>query len=120
MESKNTEKKAARKGQPKGQWIRTEKRFAIYRRDHFRCCYCGADLLGAPGPEITLDHVTARELGGCNDASNLVTCCKKCNSSKQDKTMRAFLKYLRNRGVDTTTIPATVRKATKRALRWEE
>ena len=81
MESKRTDSK----WQPKGQWIRTEKRLAIYVRDSFRCCYCGADLRHAAPADITLDHLLPRSSGGTNEASNLVTACRSCNSSHQDR-----------------------------------
>ena len=73
-----------------GSWIRQEKRQAIYSRDGFTCAYCGADL-SERGEELTLDHVTARANGGHNDATNLVTACRSCNSSKQDMGLRRFI-----------------------------
>jgi len=106
--------------QPKGQWIRTTTRFAIYRRDSFRCVYCGADLFGAPGHEITLDHVEPRELGGTNATTNLVTACRACNCAKQDKTLRQWVRYLTRRGRDATMTSRNVRRATKRALVYGE
>jgi len=102
-----------------GQWIRTEKRFAIYRRDRFHCVYCGADLFDAPGQDITLDHVTPRELGGTNHETNLVTACRSCNCAKQDKTLRQWVRYLTRRGRDATKTSNRVRLAIKRALVWE-
>jgi 5-methylcytosine-specific restriction endonuclease McrA len=71
--------------QPSGQWIRTEKRLAIYIRDSFRCLYCGSDLRHAAPADITLDHLLPKSAGGANDATNLVTACRSCNSSRQDK-----------------------------------
>ena len=67
-------------------WIRPEKRMAIYIRDGFDCVYCrGVFPLGT---DLTLDHITPRSLGGSTDASNLVTCCLSCNSSRQDAELR--------------------------------
>ena len=67
-------------------WIRPEKRMAIYIRDGFDCVYCrGVVPLGT---DLTLDHITPRSLDGGNDASNLVTCCLSCNSSRQDAELR--------------------------------
>lgn len=37
-----------------------------------------------------LDHVIPRELGGSNDASNLVTCCDECNPKRGTKTPPTF------------------------------
>lgn len=72
-------------------WIRKDKRYGIYLRDGFVCCYCGKDLSSLPAKYRTLDHVVARENGGCNGAHNLVTCCAWCNSSKQDAPIEEFV-----------------------------
>ena len=74
-----------------GSWIRQEKRQAIYSRDDFTCAYCGVDLSGTDPANVTLDHVTARANGGHNAATNLVTCCRSCNSAKQDMGLRKFI-----------------------------
>lgn len=66
-------------------WIRPEKRLAIYIRDGFQCAYCGRDLKHATAAEVTLDHLLPRVAGGTNEATNLITACRACNSSRQDK-----------------------------------
>ena len=65
-------------------WIRPEKRLAIYIRDGVRCAYCGQDLRNAAPAEVTLDHLLPRIAGGDNQATNLITACRPCNSSRQD------------------------------------
>lgn len=95
-------------------WCRPSTRLAIYHRDGFCCAYCGATA--EEGAQLTLDHVLACELGGTNDASNLVTACLSCNSGKRDLTMRAWLAVLRDRGIDTSTMAARIRRQTARAL----
>lgn len=64
------------------QSLKPKDRFAILKRDKFRCRYCGAD-----GSEETLhvDHVHAVALGGTNHHLNLVTACAQCNRSKKDQ-----------------------------------
>lgn len=52
----------------------------VYRRDGFKCVYCGS------GANLTLDHVLPRSRGGDNSWENLVTCCRKCNAKKDDRT----------------------------------
>lgn len=52
----------------------------IYKRDGYACVYCGSDS------DLTLDHVTPRSRGGGNTWENLVTCCKPCNSRKDNRT----------------------------------
>lgn len=68
-----------------GKWIRPERRLALYIRDRFECLYCGRDLRNAPPKVATLDHLLPRIAGGTNEATNLVTACVSCNSSRQDK-----------------------------------
>ena len=65
-------------------WIRPAKRLAIYIRDGFSCGYCGRDLRRAAPAEVTLDHLMPRYSGGSNDATNLITACRSCNSSRQN------------------------------------
>lgn len=69
-------------------WIRQEKRLAIYLRDGMACAYCGA--AAENGASLQLDHVRSVERGGNNCASNLVTCCDRCNQSKGCRTLAAF------------------------------
>ncbi len=71
--------------QPEGQWIRREKRLALYLRDEFTCLYCGRNLKTAAPADITLDHLLPRHFGGTNDPTNLVTACRSCNCSRQDR-----------------------------------
>lgn len=66
-------------------WIRPEKRLAIYLRDRFSCCYCGRDLRHAEPTMVTLDHLRPRYSGGSNEATNLVTACKTCNSARKEQ-----------------------------------
>lgn len=95
-------------------WIRPEKRLALYARDGFCCAYCGAGV--EDGAALTLDHLVACELGGTNEADNLVTACLSCNSAKQDLTTRAWFATLRDRGVDTTKLGARIRRLTAKPL----
>jgi 5-methylcytosine-specific restriction endonuclease McrA len=55
----------------------------ILWRDKHQCQYCG--VIEAPN-DMTIDHVIPRSRGGGNTWSNLVTCCKKCNQKKRDRT----------------------------------
>jgi len=52
----------------------------IYRRDGHTCMYCPSKR------DLTLDHVMPKSRGGANSWENLVTCCKKCNSRKDNMT----------------------------------
>lgn len=56
-------------------------RFSVFRRDGFRCVYCGA----TPGEAgLHADHVTPVAAGGKNEIGNLVTACRDCNLGKSD------------------------------------
>lgn len=105
---------SGRKAGQGSNWIRREKRLAIYRRDDHCCVYCGRDLACEVA---TLDHVLPCELGGTNSEKNLVTCCLHCNSSKQDLPLKAFLMTLADRGMDPAKVAKNVRNATARKLR---
>lgn len=74
----------------KGVCLRKDLRLAIYLRDSFRCVYCCCDLHGAAPTDITLDHVVAAADGGSNSPKNLVTACRSCNCSRQDKPLARF------------------------------
>jgi 5-methylcytosine-specific restriction endonuclease McrA len=71
-------------------WIRPAKRLAIYIRDGFTCQCCGRDLRDEKAEQINLDHLRCRCNGGGNEASNLVTICKRCNSSRGSKAWTKF------------------------------
>lgn len=49
-------------------------------REEEDCFYCG-NTGGA------IDHLVPRSKGGSDDISNLVPCCKSCNSSKSNKSL---------------------------------
>lgn len=78
-------KYGSRNTQNKGVQIRKDLRLAIYLRDRFTCCYCGTDLHAAEPFNVTLDHLLPRTNGGGNEPINLVTACRACNCSRQDK-----------------------------------
>lgn len=69
-------------------WIRQEKRLAIYLRDGMACVYCGSSV--EDGAKLTLDHLQAYSNGGSNETTNLVTCCHRCNSARGNRSWRSF------------------------------
>lgn len=91
-------------------WIWLITRLAIYYRDQFCCVYCGRSA-EEHGVGLTLDHVVAYANGGSNSPDNLVTCCKHCNFSKQDKTMVEWYRVLRARGINTLVVGRRIAKA---------
>ncbi|MGW5361244.1 HNH endonuclease [Actinopolymorpha pittospori] len=58
-------------------------RQAIIIRDGKRCQACGHR--GDRDNPLSVDHVMPKSKGGTDSASNLITLCRKCNSSKRDR-----------------------------------
>lgn len=54
-------------------------RFEIFKRDGFRCVYCGATPVQK---ELRVDHIQPVAKGGTDDPSNLATACFDCNAGK--------------------------------------
>lgn len=60
-------------------------RFEVFKRDGFRCFYCGASpLANTLTVKLHADHVEPKSKGGEDDAANLVTACVDCNLGKSD------------------------------------
>lgn len=59
-------------------------RFEVFKRDNFRCVYCGAT---PDKKELHCDHVTPRCEGGKDEMRNLVTACKDCNEGKWGRVL---------------------------------
>lgn len=91
----------------KGVCVRKDLRLAVYLRDSFRCVYCCGDLHAAHPTDITLDHIVPQADGGTNEPSNLVTACRACNCSRQDRPLARFA------GVETRK---DIRRLTARAI----
>jgi hypothetical protein len=64
------------------------RRERVFRRDAFRCVYCGETF---PEEQLTLDHVEPRMRGGDHSEGNLVTACRTCNTAKGSMPAWAYL-----------------------------
>ena len=73
-------------------WIRQDKRLAIYLRDGMACAYCGATI--EKGATLSLDHLQPAAKGGGNHEGNLITCCTACNSRRQDMDLSPWLQLV--------------------------
>lgn len=49
----------------------------VYRRDGFKCRYCGANNV-----PLTVDHIITWESGGPSTEINLLSSCKSCNNAR--------------------------------------
>lgn len=56
-------------------------RFEVFKRDSFKCQYCGAE---APNVLLHIDHINPVADGGTNELTNLITSCMPCNLGKRD------------------------------------
>ena len=91
-----------------GKWLHPSTRWAIYHRDSFKCLHVGT---------LTIDHLrSVRDSGRNNDSRNLVTCCRACNSEKQDLSMRAWFSLLRQQGYDVGAIRTRIARLVRRRL----
>lgn len=110
----------ARKAGQGMNWIKPDRRMAIYRRDGNRCACCKAR--GGPhGYGLTVDHIEPSAGGGQNTDSNLITMCNRCNSVKQDTPMKKFLKsFLAPRGYDVAAIEKRIKKQAETPIDREE
>jgi len=69
-------------------WITRDRRLALYIRDGLACAYCGSGM--EDGTPLSLDHIIPHCNGGSNQSDNLITSCKKCNSSRGDRSIGDF------------------------------
>lgn len=61
----------------------------IFRRDNYTCQYCERKT-----PELTIDHVLPRHMGGKHVWTNVVTACPACNHRKGGRTLEESRMHL--------------------------
>jgi hypothetical protein len=61
--------------------------WAVFRRDGYTCRYCGANEV-----PLSVDHLVLWEQGGPWTMENLVTCCKRDNKKRGQKSYADWLK----------------------------
>jgi hypothetical protein len=59
-------------------------RFEVFKRDKFKCVYCGAT---APDVLLQVDHIDPVANGGKNNLLNLATACFDCNNGKRARLL---------------------------------
>lgn len=99
-------------------WISNHKRWIIYHNNNYKCAYCGDTIIS--GKVFTLDHIIPIELGGTNKANNLVVACRNCNSSKEKRNLKDFLKYLEKQGVDISKIKYEIKNQLRKGRKLEK
>ena len=69
----------------------------MFRRDGYRCDYCGSTR------NLEIDHKIPPDLGGTNDRDNLQVLCQACNSRKGRRTAEDYEGYLKGNAAEETT-----------------
>jgi hypothetical protein len=65
---------------PKGRGkVSPKLRASVYETDYYECVYCGAT------EDLTLEHIQLHSFGGIFVENNLLTACKSCNSSRNNR-----------------------------------
>lgn len=67
-------------------------RFDIFRRDSFKCVYCGQSSI-EDGVKLCVEHIYPKEKGGTNSPYNVVTSCNACNLTKGNKILPKDIIY---------------------------
>lgn len=60
-------------------------RWAILKRDNYRCAKCGASPSNDHTVELEVDHIRPVARDGGNTLDNLQTLCRRCNQGKKDR-----------------------------------
>ncbi len=64
--------------------ISKKTRFEVFKRDGFKCQYCGA---ASPEAVLVVDHIDPVSKNGAHDMMNFITACQPCNAGKSDRTL---------------------------------
>ena len=78
--------------------------WAVYKRDGYKCRYCGRDDV-----PLTVDHLVLWEEGGPSTEANLVSACKKCNKTRGNTQYADWLDHPYYRQM-SRNLSATVRQ----------
>lgn len=72
-------------------------RFEIFKRDGFKCQYCGRC---PPDVLLEIDHITPVAEGGDDDFDNLITACFDCNRGKAARLLDVVPRSLADRAAE--------------------
>ena|SRR3990167_9769336 len=68
-------------------------RFEIFKRDEFKCVYCGKS---PPSVILEIDHIQPQKDGGKDEINNLLTACFDCNRGKSHIPLDTIPQTLRD------------------------
>lgn len=69
-------------------------RFEVFKRDSFKCQYCGAT---APEAVLVVDHIDPISQDGADEMINYITACQPCNAGKSDRKLSDTTAVLKQR-----------------------
>lgn len=64
--------------------LSSKTRFEVFKRDSFKCQYCGAS---APEAILVVDHIDPISKDGLDEMVNFITACQPCNAGKSDRKL---------------------------------
>lgn len=67
-------------------------RLEVYSRDNYICQFCEKKLTTE---DLTIDHLIPLSLGGHDEMSNYITCCKSCNQKKSNTPLPIFAETIK-------------------------
>lgn len=98
-----------------GSWIRKERRFRIYFRDQMRCGWCNCLIVN--NDDLTIDHCIPTSKGGSHRTTNLITCCKQCNSRRGNMSISGFAKIIASeKGENKEKIISRIKRMRRKKL----
>jgi hypothetical protein len=89
-------------------------RFEVFKRDGFRCQYCGG---AAPEVLLVVDHIQPVAEGGKNDILNLITACQPCNAGKGKRTLSD--QSVLEKQLDQLTVLNERREQLEMMIKWK-
>lgn len=94
-------KRVRRRGREAGSptfytWSEVMRLFLVFDRC---CAYCERPIDGQPDP----DHVVPLSRGGSNSITNILPCCRPCNSDKRDLLLEEWAADRKRRGLPPVT-----------------
>ncbi len=100
-------------GERKG--LSKKTRFEVFKRDHFKCQYCGKN---APDVILEVDHIKPVSKGGTNGILNLITSCFDCNRGKGKRELKD--KDLIDKTYSQLESLAIKREQIEMMMKWQE
>ena len=79
--------------------------WSVYKRDYYRCRYCGLD-----GVPLTVDHIITWESNGATIPENLLTACKKCNKERGNTSYEEWITSEKYKSISKFLDPLTKQK----------